>query len=138
MSIRLARFLMMLLLCGLSAAVWSQSYSGVGTVQSIQEAQESSTTGNVVGALGGALLGGWLGSNIGGGTGRTIATGVGAVGGALAGKSVGGNMSQQTVWYVTVRFDDGIDRRVRVEQAPSYRPGDRVRVSDNVIERIAR
>ena len=73
-----------------------------------------------------------------GGTGRTIATGVGAVGGALAGKSVGGNMSQHTVWYVTVRFEDGIDRRIRVEQAPSHRPGDRVRVSDNVIERIAR
>jgi len=39
---------------------------------------------------------------------------------------------------VTVRFDDGIDRRIRVEQTPSYRPGDRVRVSDNFIERIAR
>ena len=130
--------LLMLALCALPVAAWPQSYSGVGTVQSIQEAQESSKTGNVVGALGGALLGGWLGSNIGGGTGRTIATGVGAVGGAFAGKSVGGNMSQHTVWYVTVRFDDGIDRRIRVEQVPSYRPGDRVRVSDNFIERIAR
>ena len=118
-------------------AAWSQSYSGVGTVQSISEAEESSTTGNVVGAIGGALIGGWLGSNIGGGTGKTIATGVGAVGGALAGKSVGGKMSKATVWYVTVRFEDGIDRRIRVEQSPAYRPGDRVRVSNNVIERIA-
>ena len=137
MLIRFTRFLM-LLLSALPFAVWPQSYSGVGTVQSIQEAQESSKTGNVVGALGGALVGGWLGSNIGGGTGRTIATGVGAVGGAFVGKSVGGNMSQHTVWYVTVRFDDGIDRRIRVEQVPSYRPGDRVRVSDNFIERITR
>ena len=137
MSARLARLLMIVFLA-LPLAGWPQSYSGVGTVQSIQEAQESSKTGNVVGALGGALIGGWLGSNIGGGTGRTIATGVGAVGGAFAGKSVGSNMSQHTVWYVTVRFDDGIDRRIRVEQMPSYRPGDRVRVSNNVIERISR
>ena len=119
-------------------AALSQGYSGLGTVQAINEEQESSTTGNVVGAIGGALLGGWLGSNIGGGTGRTIATGVGAVGGAMAGKSVGGNMSKAIVWYVTVRFDDGIDRRIRVTQAPSYRPGDRVRVSNEVIEKIAR
>ena len=107
-------------------------------MQSINEAQESSTTGNVVGAIGGALLGGWLGSNIGGGTGRTIATGVGAVGGAMAGKSVGGNMSKSAVWYVTVRFDDGIDRRIRATQTPGYRPGDRVRVSNDVIEKNTR
>ncbi|RPI44087.1 MAG: glycine zipper 2TM domain-containing protein, partial [Betaproteobacteria bacterium] len=118
----IVRFLLLALLSlSLSGTAWSQSVSGVGTVQSITESQEGSTTGNVVGAVGGAVLGGWLGSNIGGGTGRTIATGVGAVGGALAGKSVGNKMSQTTVWYVTVRFDDGIDRRIRVVQAPTYR-----------------
>ena len=132
------RLLMLILLSALPWLTCAQGYSGVGTVQSINEAQESSTTGNVVGAIGGALLGGWLGSNIGGGTGRTIATGVGAVGGAMAGKSVGGNMSKATVWYVTVRFDDGIDRRIRATQTPSYRPGDRVRVSNDVIEKITR
>lgn len=137
MSLWIVR-LLLTVLCIVPGAAWSQSYSGVGTVQSIAESEESSTTGNVVGAIGGALVGGWLGSNIGGGTGRTIATGVGAVGGAMAGKSVGGKMSKATVWYVTVRFDDGIDRRIRVQQVPSYRPGDRVRVSDNVIEKIAR
>ncbi len=135
MSVRTFMSLLVVLF-GMVGAAWSQSYSGVGTVQSIREAQEGSTTGNVVGAIGGALLGGWLGSNIGGGTGRTIATGVGAVGGALAGRSVGNKMSQATAWYVTVRFDDGIDRQIRVEQPPNYRPGDRVRVSENVIQRI--
>jgi len=135
---RIARALF-LMLCTVSTGALAQtSYSGVGTVQSIAESEESSTTGNVVGAIGGALLGGWLGSNIGGGSGKTIATGVGAVGGAMAGKSVGGKMSKATVWYVTVRFDDGIDRRIRVAEPPSYRPGDRVRVSNNVIQKIAR
>jgi len=126
----------------LSAAIvcplaWAQSVSGTGTVQSISETQESSKTGNVVGAIGGAVLGGWLGSNIGGGSGKTIATAVGAVGGAVGGKAVGSKASTHTVWYVTVRFEDGVDRRVRVEQRPSYRPGDRVRVSDNAVERIS-
>jgi outer membrane lipoprotein SlyB len=131
------QFVLVFLLLAVGSS-WGQSYSGLGVVRSIAEQQESSTTGNVVGAIGGALLGGWLGSGIGGGTGKSIATGVGAVGGAMAGKSVGGKMSQATVWYVTVRFDDGIDRRLRVVQAPDYRPGDRVRISDNVIQKIGR
>jgi len=50
---------------------------------------------------------------------------------------VGNKMSKATSWDVTVRFDDGIDRTIRVAQRPSYRPGDRARVSNNVIERIA-
>jgi outer membrane lipoprotein SlyB len=125
--------------CIACASVLAQAgYSGTGTVQSIAESEESSKTGNVVGAVGGALVGGWLGSNIGGGSGKTIATAVGAVGGAFAGKSVGGKMSKANVWYVTVRFEDGIDRKIRVAQAPAYRPGDRVRVSNDVIEKIAR
>ena len=125
-------------LCAFSTGAVAQGYSGVGTVQSIAENVESSQTGNVVGAIGGAVFGGWLGSNIGGGTGKTIATTVGAIGGAVAGKSVGGKMSQATAWYVTVRFDDGIDRSIRVTETPAYRPGDRVRVSNNVIQKIAR
>ena len=128
-----------LLFCIVSGSALAQSsYSGTGIVQAIAESEESSKTGNVVGAIGGALLGGWLGSNIGGGTGKTIATGVGAVGGALAGTSVGGKMSKANVWYVTVRFEDGIDRRIRVTQAPAYRTGDRVQVSNGVIQKIAR
>ncbi len=137
MNANLLRMVSIILLL-IAGSSFGQTYSGVGTVVSIAEQQESSTTGNVVGAIGGALLGGWLGSSIGGGTGKTIATGVGAIGGAMAGKSVGGKMSNATVWYVTVRFDDGIDRRVRVTQVPEYRPKDRVRVSENVITKISR
>ncbi len=122
------------IVCAAPLGAISQNYAGLGTVQAIAEEQEGSTTGNVVGAVGGALVGGWLGSNVGGGTGRTIATGVGAVAGGMAGKSAGNKMSKATVWYVTVRFDDGIDRRIRVTNYPTYRPGDRVRVSNNVIE----
>jgi outer membrane lipoprotein SlyB len=130
-------FALTLFFCAATPASAQQTgISGVGTVQSISEKAEGTKTGNVVGAVGGALVGGWLGSNIGGGSGKTIATAVGAVGGAVGGKHVGNKMSRTVSWDVTVRFDDGIDRTIRVAQQPSYRPGDRVRVSNNVIQRI--
>jgi outer membrane lipoprotein SlyB len=138
MMITMLRILPALLfLCGaLAGTPVHADYSGKGTVQSIAEEAEGSKTGNVVGAVGGALVGGWLGSSIGGGTGKTIATAVGAVGGAVAGKSVGNKASKAAVWYVTVRFEDGVDRRIRVTQQPNYRPGDRVSVSNGTIRRI--
>ncbi|MCU0896277.1 MAG: glycine zipper 2TM domain-containing protein [Burkholderiales bacterium] len=110
--------------------------SGTGTVQSIAEIQQPSQTGSWVGAIGGALVGGWLGSNVGGGTGQTVATVVGSMGGSVAGSAVGSKAATNTVWDVTVRFDDGIDRTVRTKQPPAFRNGDRVRVSGDVIVRI--
>jgi outer membrane lipoprotein SlyB len=98
--------------------------SGQGVVQSIQETQQASTTGNVVGALG---------SLVGGGTGQTIATTVGAVGGSIAGSSVASKAAAETVWVVNIRFDDGINRTVTVSQRPNYRPGDKVRVDNGAV-----
>ena len=112
------------------------TFVGNGTVVSISESKESSTTADVVGAVGGALLGGFLGSKVGGGTGQTIATGVGAVGGAMAGKAVAGNVAAESVWRVTVRFEDGIDRTITTSQRPNFRPGDKVRVSGDNITRL--
>jgi outer membrane lipoprotein SlyB len=106
---------------------------GNGVVQSIAEAQQADQTSQVVGAVGGAVLGGLLGSTIGGGTGQTIATTVGAVGGGMAGSAVASKGSQTTVWDVVVRFEDGIDRTIRVSERPAYRPGDRVTVSNGII-----
>jgi outer membrane lipoprotein SlyB len=112
------------------------TFVGNGTVVSISESKESSQTANAVGAVGGALLGGLLGSQIGGGTGQTIATGVGAVGGAMAGKAVAGNVAAESVWRVVVRFEDGIDRTIATSQRPNFRPGDRVRVSGDQIAKL--
>lgn len=112
------------------------NFSGTGIVQSIAEIQQPSQTGSVVGAVGGAVVGGLLGSTIGGGTGQTIATVVGSVGGSVAGSAVGAKAATNTVWDVTVRFEDGIDRTVRTKQPPTFRNGDRVRVSGDVIEKI--
>lgn len=122
-----------LLLTGCESVPPGAGVIGNGVVQSISESQQANTTGQVVGAVGGAVLGGWLGSGIGGGTGQTIATTVGAVGGGMAGSALGSKAGETTVWDVVVRFEDGIDRTIRVAERPAYRPGDRVTVSNGII-----
>lgn len=48
-----------------------------------------------IGFLGGAVAGGLLGSQVGGGSGRFLATGVGAILGAMAGQAIGHYMDEQ-------------------------------------------
>jgi surface antigen len=47
-----------------------------------------------VGAVGGGALGAWAASNIGGGSGKVVATAVGGVLGALAGSYIGGQLDK--------------------------------------------
>lgn len=112
------------------------SVNGTGTIVAIHESQESSTAGSVAGAIGGAVLGSWLGSYIGGGVGRTVAMTAAGVGGSVAGSTVGAKVGANKVYDVTIRFDDGIDRTIRVKEVPDGRPGDRVRVTNNQIQTI--
>ncbi len=110
--------------------------TGQGTVVGISESQQASAGAGAAGSIGGALVGGALGSLVGGGTGQTIATGVGAVAGGVAGNQVASNVGARPVWDVSIRFEDGIDRVVRTEQRPDFRPGDKVRVTNGVITRM--
>jgi outer membrane lipoprotein SlyB len=113
-----------------------QALNGTGTILAIHETQESSTAGSVAGAIGGAVLGSWLGSYIGGGVGRTVAMTAAGVGGSMAGSAVGAKAGTSKVYDITIRFDDGIDRTIRVREVPDARPGDRVRLADNAISPI--
>ncbi|MGC8020840.1 glycine zipper 2TM domain-containing protein, partial [Salmonella enterica] len=63
-----------------------------------------------VGIAGGAVVGGLLGNQIGGGTGRTLATIAGAVGGGYAGNEVEKNVRSTTSYVVDVRMDNGKTR----------------------------
>ena len=58
-----------------------------GTIDSIREVTQKGE-GTGIGAVGGAVAGGLIGNQIGGGSGKTIATVVGAVGGGYAGHQV--------------------------------------------------
>jgi outer membrane lipoprotein SlyB len=108
--------------------------SGTGVVNAIAEVREASSGGGLAGSIGGAVIGGAIGSLVGGGTGQTIATGVGAALGAGAGGQAGAQAGAVTAWDVSVRFDDGIDRTIRVYQQPALRPGARVRVANGTVQ----
>jgi outer membrane lipoprotein SlyB len=131
-SVRWIALLFTLLLAACASAPGA-GVAGTGVVQSISEGTEASQTGSIVGAIGGAVLGGWLGSNVGGGVGQTVATAAGSVAGGMAGSAIGSQADVRTVWDVRVRFEDGIDRTVRVYARPAFRPGDKVAVSNGVI-----
>jgi outer membrane lipoprotein SlyB len=81
-----------------------------------------------VGAAVGAVAGGLLGHQIGGGTGKQIATVAGAVGGGLAGHEIEKRRNSETRWEVTVRMDDGSTTTLPYAQAPAVSVGQKVRV----------
>ena len=132
---RLARFALPLSAVVLAACATAPgaNVSGTGTVNAIAEIREASQGAGIAGAIGGAVVGGAIGSLFGGGTGRTIATGVGAAVGSGVGGQAAANAGAATAWDVSVRFDDGIDRVIRVYQTPQVRPGSRVRVHAGVV-----
>ncbi len=106
--------------------------TGVGQVVSIHESRQSDPTTTAVNQVGGALIGAAVGSMFGGGRGRSVMTGVGAAAGTVAGTAA----SQQAaplVWDIVIRFEDGIDRTLRVSQPPQVRPGQRVRVFNGAV-----
>jgi outer membrane lipoprotein SlyB len=68
--------------------------------------------------VGGAVVGGLVGSQIGGGSGKNVATVLGAVGGGVAGNEVEKRARATTVYQVRVRMDDGTLRTVTQDTAP--------------------
>lgn len=106
--------------------------TGTGQVLAIQEHRQVDQTTSAASQVGGAFLGAAIGSMFGGGRGRGIMTGVGAAAGSVGG-AVAAQQNATLVWDITIRFDDGIDRTLRVSQLPSVRPGQRVRVYNGAV-----
>lgn len=107
-----------------------------GNIESIREITKRAE-GSGLGAAGGAVLGGLLGNQIGGGTGRQLATVAGAVGGAVVGNQVEGNMKASKSYEIRVRLDDGSTRTFNQQSAPSWGSGDRVRVVNGALRSIS-
>jgi outer membrane lipoprotein SlyB len=103
---------------------WCGNCGNVESVRTIKQRAE----GSGLGAAGGAVIGGLLGNQIGGGTGRQLATVAGAVGGAVVGNQVEGNMKATTSYEIRVRLDDGSLRTFKQSSQPQWRSGDRVRI----------
>ena len=101
--------------------------SNCGSIESVRTITHRAQ-GSGLGAAGGAVLGGLLGNQIGGGSGRQLATVAGAVGGAVVGNQGEGNMKATHSYEIRVRLDDGSQRVFRQNSSPAWRSGDRVRI----------
>lgn len=88
-----------------------------------------------LGAIGGALLGGVLGHQVGGGTGKKLATVAGAAAGGFAGNQVEKSQTARQVWMVRVSYPDGDKRSFEFDQRPDFRVNTVVRVHNGVLER---
>lgn len=101
-----------------------------GTIEAIRQVQiqADNRAGGIVGTGGGAVIGGLLGTQVGGGSGRRLATAAGAIGGAVAGSRVEDSANRSTAWEMEIRRDDG--QRVVVVQGAdqNFQTGQRVRL----------
>jgi outer membrane lipoprotein SlyB len=91
--------------------------------------------GNYLGMIAGGLAGALLGSQVGGGSGRTIATVAGAAGGAFAGNEVEKRMKTTKHHEVIVRLESGGSQAVSYEAEPGFKVGERVRVENGTLVR---
>lgn len=101
-----------------------------GIVQQVRQ-EKRKGQGGAAGVVGGAVVGGLLGNQIGGGTGRTLATVGGAVAGGYAGNEVQKHVTSRTVWVTRVRMKNGSIRSFEQEAHPAWSAGQAVRVHNN-------
>ncbi|GGC75093.1 glycine zipper 2TM domain-containing protein [Undibacterium terreum] len=116
-----------------------QNHQGVcqdcGRVVSV-DINEKAGEGSALGLIGGGVVGAVLGHQVGGGTGRDLATIAGAAGGAYAGRKVEQKVKSTKVWAVTVQYDNGNKNTFNFDHDPGMASGDRVRNSgDSIVRR---
>ncbi len=103
-----------------------------GRIESVRAVQTQAKPSGV-GVVGGAVVGGLLGNQIGGGSGKTLATVAGAVGGGYAGNEIEKRTNTATTYEVRVRMEDGKTRTFPYDHQPNWNTGDRVRVVDGYL-----
>lgn len=91
--------------------------------------------GNYLGMIAGGLAGALLGHQVGGGTGKTVATVAGAAGGAFAGNEIEKHMKTTKHYEVIARLENGGTQAIPFDTDPGYKVGDRVRVENGTLVR---
>ena len=86
-----------------------------------------------VGVVAGAVVGGLLGNQVGGGSGRTLATVAGAVGGGYAGNEIEKRTRKAVAYEVDVQLETRERQTFRFDTQPPWKAGDRVRVADGTL-----
>jgi outer membrane lipoprotein SlyB len=113
----------------------ASNVNGSGTIASVQIVPRSQGLG--LGTLAGAAVGGVLGSQVGGGSGKTAATVAGVAGGAYMGHQIEKQRrSDNKIYKVTIRMDDGSTQSFAQEAEPSIKTGDRVTITNGVLSRL--
>jgi len=103
----------------------------VQAVREVKDAGESTALGPIAGGIAGAVLGNQIGRGHGS---QKVITVLGAAGGAVAGNAIEKQTRGTAHWEVDVRRDDGTNETVRSDVAPSYQPGQRVRLVDGKLQ----
>ncbi|MBA3033037.1 MAG: glycine zipper 2TM domain-containing protein [Gammaproteobacteria bacterium] len=103
-----------------------------GVIDNVREVTQAGE-GSGLGAVAGGVIGGILGHQVGGGTGKKIATVAGVAGGAYAGHQVEKSQKKTTRYEITVRMRDGSLRTVTQDSVPAWRIGERVRVENGTL-----
>ncbi len=117
------------------ALVWGR----IARIEYVPPGTPAAQQPNVLGAVGGGVAGAALGSTIGEGAGRGAATVLGGVAGAAVGSRVGRNAAGTTTtpsYRVGVQSDQGAIHTYEVPAVGDLKVGDRVRVENNVIQRL--
>ncbi|PRY66476.1 outer membrane lipoprotein SlyB [Vreelandella songnenensis] len=105
----------------------SVAYGTIVAIRPVQ-IQADSRAGGLLGTGGGAVIGGLLGSQVGGGTGRQLATVAGALGGSVAGSAAEERANRVSALEMEIRRDDGSDVVVVQRADHQYQAGQRVRL----------
>lgn len=105
-----------------------------GTVQTVKQ-EKRKGKGGILGMAGGAVAGGLLGSQIGGGTGKTIATVGGAVAGGVVGNEVQKKVTSKKVWVTRVKMKDGTLKNFEQEAQPVWVAGNVVKIDGSTLSK---
>ncbi|KPQ21436.1 MULTISPECIES: glycine zipper 2TM domain-containing protein [unclassified Halomonas] len=105
----------------------------IGTIAAVRpvKIQADSRTGGLLGGGGGAIIGGLLGNQVGGGSGRQLATVAGALGGSIAGTAAEDRANRIDALEMEIRLEDGSDVVVVQRADRDFQPGQKVRLIGN-------
>lgn len=103
-----------------------------GTVVAVNTIVEKGK-GTGLGAVGGAVVGGVAGHQVGGGSGKDVATAVGVIGGAFAGNEAEKSIRKTKRYEVSVRMENGSQQTFNYKTPPSFAAGDAVKVESGAL-----
>lgn len=116
-----------------AASAAAESCKECGEIVSISARQVKGDP-SAVGTVAGAIVGGVAGHQIGGGSGKDLATVAGAIGGAFAGREVEARSKSYTVYDVTIEMNEGGTRSLTLASVDNLYEGAEVRIAgDRVV-----